>query len=217
LIAKSLLTLALLVLLSAPPALAQEVTAEIRTWSGQSLTLKDPTFEVFYTILPSVTAALGGPGLYAPTTPYGFPVPTPQAATGELAQPTPTIGVGSVGFQTGTAMQVAAGTLLPPGPASKQGRRQQEFLTVSRAGAEVHIPVSNLVSLAFTRLPVQGSPLPPYVAPTHFRHGVTAVLADGSQIDGDYVNMGTALLRGATPQGTVDIPWDELESVRFRR
>jgi len=45
----------------------------------------------------------------------------------------------------------------------------------------------------------------------------TAVLSDGSKIEGDYVNLGTALLRGATPQGTIDIPWDEIESIRFRR
>jgi hypothetical protein len=196
------------------PALAQEVTAEIRTWSGQSLTLKDPTFEVFYTILPSVSAALGAPGVYAPA---GFAVPTPPGASGELAQPPATIGVGSVGFQAGTAMSVASGTLLPPGPASKQGRRQQQTLTLSNGGSEIHLPLANLMSLAFMRSLIVSSPLPPYAATTHFRHSVIAVLADGSQIQGDYVNMGTAILRGTTPQGTVDIPWDDLELIRFRR
>jgi hypothetical protein len=214
---KSLLALVVLMLGSAAPVLAQEVTAEIRTWSGRSWTLKDPTFEVFYTILPSVSAALGAPGVYAPAGAPGFAVPTPPGASGEIAQPPATIGVGSVGFQSGTAMSAASGTLLPPGPASKQGRRQQEILTLSSAGSEVHLPVSNLMSLAFTRSLVQGSPLPPYVAPAHFRHAVIAVLADGSQIQGDYVNMGTAILRGTTPQGTIDIPWDDLELVRFRR
>jgi len=213
---KTLLSLAMLVLVPAAPALAQEVTAEVRTWSGRSWTLKDPTFEVFYTILPSVSAALGAPGVYAPAG-TGFAVPTPPGASGELAQPPATIGVGSVGFQAGTAMSVASGTLLPAGPASKQGRRQQEMVTLSSAGSEIHVPVGNLMSLAFTRSLVQGSPLPPYVAPAHFRHAVIAVLADGSQIQGDYVNMGTAILRGTTAQGTIDIPWDDLELVRFRR
>jgi len=213
---KTLLSLAMLVLVPAAPALAQEVTAEVRTWSGRSWTLKDPTFEVFYTILPSVSAALGAPGVYAPAG-TGFAVPTPPGASGELAQPPATIGVGSVGFQAGTAMSVASGTLLPAGPASKQGRRQQEMVTLSSAGSEIHVPVGNLMSLAFTRSLVQGSPLPPYVAPAHFRHAVIAVLADGSQIQGDYVNMGTAILRGTTAQGTIAIPWDDLELVRFRR
>ena len=114
-------------------------------------------------------------------------------------------------------MQAASGTLLPSGQPSKQGRRQQDIVTISRAGADIHVPVSNILSLTFTRRPVQASPLPPYVASTHFRHAVTARLVDGSQIDGDYVNLGTALLRGTTAQGTMDIPWDEIESVTFRR
>ena len=197
-------------------AAAQQVTAEVRTFSGQTVTVSDPTFEIFYTILPAVTAGLGGGGAYAPGTPIA-PVPTGPGVSGELAQPPVTIGVGSVGFQSGTAMSAASGTLLPAGPASKQGRRQQETLTLSSGGSEIHLPVSNLMSLAFTRSLVSASPLPPYVATTHFRHAVIAVLADGSQIQGDYVNMGTAIIRGTTSQGTIDIPWDDLELVRFRR
>jgi hypothetical protein len=211
---KILLSTVMLVL-SSSPAIAQQVTAEIRTWGGQSLTVSDPTFEVFYTIMPSVTAALGGGSPYAAAVPPGGAAGA--AATGELAQPPATIGVGSVGFQAGTAVEAASGTLLPAGPASKQGRRQQDIVTLSRSGAEMHIPVSNLVSLAFTRRAVQASPLPPYASSSHFRHSATAVLVDGSQIEADYVNMGTALLRGTTPQGTIDIPWDDIELVRFRR
>jgi hypothetical protein len=204
-----------LVALVPSPSGAQEVTAEVRTWSGQSLTVKDPTFEVFYTILPSVTSPLGGGGGgYAPNGPGA---PTPPGTSGEIAQPPATIGVGSVGFQAGTAMQAASGTLLPTGPASKQGRRQQDFVRVSRAGTEVAVPVANLMSIVFSRQLVFPSALPPHVAAKHYRHGAVIVLVDGSQIDGDYVNMGTALLRGSTPHGTIDIPWDEIELVRFRR
>ena len=208
---------AALTLLVLGPSLcvAQEVTAEIRTWSGQTLTVKEPTFEVFYTILPSVTAPLGGGGGgYVPAAAGG---PTPPGTSGEIAQAPATIGVGSVGFQSGTAMQAAAGTLLPTGLASKQGRRQQDFMRLSRAGTEVAVPVANLASVLFTRRLVFPSALPPYVASSHYRHAAIAVLVDGSQIESDYVNMGTALLRGSTPQGTIDIPWDEIESVRFRR
>jgi hypothetical protein len=203
-----------LVALVPSPSVAQEVTAEVRTWSGQGLTVKDPSFEVFYTILPSVTSPLGGGGGYAPAGPGA---PTPAGASGEIAQPPATIGVGSVGFQSGTAMQAASGTLLPTGPASKQGRRQQDFVRVTRAGTEVAVPVANVRSIVFTRQLVFPSALPPYIALKHYRHGAVIVLVDGSQIEGDYVNMGTALLRGSTPHGTIDIPWDEIELVRFGR
>jgi hypothetical protein len=208
-----LLVAVVLVALSGSPAVAQQVTAEVRTWSGQSLTLTDATFEVFYTIMPSVTAALGGGGGYAPAIPGA---PTPPGASGELAQPPATIGVGTVGFQSGTAMQAASGTLLPQGPASKQGRRQQEIVTVFRQGVETQVPVANIASLAFTRSDIK-SPLPPYASGAHFRHAVTATLTDGSKIEADYVNLGTALLRGTAPQGRIDIPWDAIESIAFRR
>jgi hypothetical protein len=114
-------------------------------------------------------------------------------------------------------LQAAAGTLLPAGPVSKQGRRQQDFVRLSREGAEVAVPFANIVNLLFTKTLVHPRGLPPYVSQKHYRHAATAVLVDGSKIDGDYVNLGTALLRGATPQGTIDIPWDEIESIRFRR
>lgn len=53
------LGLALLVA-SAIPASAQDVTAEVRTWSGQSLRLSQPSLEVFYTIVPKEEGP-GGP------------------------------------------------------------------------------------------------------------------------------------------------------------
>lgn len=206
-------SLFLLVTLGSSTALAQEVTAEVRTWSGQSWKVTEPTFEIFYTIVPPVTAALGGGGAYAPA------APGPAVTGGEtqLAQPPATIGVGTVGFQAGTSMQVAAGTLLPAGPASKQGRRQQEFITMFRSGVEFHIPVATLRNLIFLRQPVNPSPLPPYASRAHFRHAAAAVLVDGSKVEADYVNLGTAILRGVLPQGTIDIPWDEIETVSFVR
>jgi len=209
------------VALGASPAVAQQVTAEVRTWGGQSFTISEPSFEIFYTILPSITAALGGGGGYAPAG-MGGPgvagapgvVPAPR---GDLSQAPTNIGLGSVGFQSGTASLAASGTLLPEGLPSKQGRRQQDSVRLSRQGVEVHVPVANLSSLVFSRTLIQRSSLPPYAALSHFRHGATAVLADGSQIEGDYVNMGTGVLRGSTPHGVIDIPWDEIESIRFRR
>ena len=44
---------------AASPAVAQDVTAEVRTWSGQSLQLSQPSLEVFYTIVPTEESAGG--------------------------------------------------------------------------------------------------------------------------------------------------------------
>jgi peptidoglycan-associated lipoprotein len=53
------------------------------------------------------------------------------------------------------------------------------------------------------------------VAGTHFRYFATAELVDGSRVEGDYVSLGTTVLRGMTPQGRVDIPWQDIENVSF--
>ena len=77
--------------------------------------------------------------------------------------------------------------------------------------------VSSVAVLAFHRQPVRGSSLPPYVATSHFRYAAKATLTDGSSVEGDYVNLGSAVLRGLTPEGAVDISWHEIEHVRFTR
>ena len=38
-----------------------------------------------------------------------------------------------------------------------------------------------------------------------------------SMVEGDYVNLGTVILRGQTAEGRVDISWEDIESVRFQR
>jgi hypothetical protein len=55
------------------------------------------------------------------------------------------------------------------------------------------------------------------VAATHIRYGADIALADGGRVDADYVNLGTAILRGTTPDGRVDIPWQDIEVLRFAR
>ena len=88
---------------------------------------------------------------------------------------------------------------------------------MSRDGVEVKVPVERLATLTIARQPTPGSSLPPYVSPTHQRYGATAILTDGSRIDADYLNFGTAVLRGMTPQGRVDVPFEHIESIRFTR
>jgi hypothetical protein len=36
-------------------------------------------------------------------------------------------------------------------------------------------------------------------------------------VEADYVNLGTTILRGITSDGRVEIPWHEIETLRFVR
>jgi len=175
------------------PGSAQKLIAEVQTWSGQSWRLTEPTLELFYTIVPEPKepgAALSMPGA-APSAPSGG---------GSAALP---------------------GFLQPLGPAEAPeptpGVRQAESLTLFRNGVAIRVPLASIASLHFSRLPVAGSQLPPYVVPTHFRYAAAAALFDGSRVEGDYVNLGTAVVRGFTAQGRVEIPWVEIENIRFDR
>jgi hypothetical protein len=178
------------------PAAAQEVTAHVRTWTGQTWRLMQPSVELFYTIMP------------------------PPREGGIATTPPAEMITGGVGQNSGARLfgspkEVSA--LLQEGAVPMQGQRQATSVTLSKDGIETRIPLERLTSLLFSRQPVWNGALPPYVVSSHFRYAATAVLTDGSRIEGDYVNLGTALLRGMTPQGRVEIPWQEVESVRFER
>src|SRR5207302_9416061 len=58
---------------AASPAAAQDVTAEVRTWSGQSLQLSQPSLEVFYTIVPREEGPGGGGQQYPGAAAGGSP------------------------------------------------------------------------------------------------------------------------------------------------
>ena len=166
---------------AAVPAVAQDMTAEVRTWAGESWRLTQPSLEVFYTIMPPE----GDKPERVNT------VVTVQATVEDLPK----------------LREQVEGPL--------QGHRQSGVVTLSRGGVETQIPLASIRSLQFFRQPVEKSPLPPYVAAMHFRYAATAVLVDGSRVEADYVNLGTTVLRGMTPEGRVDIPWQEIENVRF--
>jgi len=178
-----------LVTATAGPAAAQSITAEVRTFAGQTYRLTDITLEVLYTIVPPRRDD-AGPAETAPTTGPRTPM------------------------LFGSAAQI--GRFLNGGPDPLQGQRQSEAVTLRKNGVDVQIPLGALDSLSFTRARIV-STLPPYVAAEHYRHAATAVLLDGTRIDGDYVNLGTTFLRGRTPTSRVDIPWQEIETVRFMR
>jgi len=182
--------------IAAGPATAQELTAEVRTWRGESWRLSDAALEVFYTIpAPPAEAAAPATGAMpaSAAAPPGWPTPAP-------ARPSPA----------------------PAGAAAKAqevklGHRAREAVTLHRGGAEIQVPLARIETLVFFRRPVPNSPLPHLLAAAHYHYAGTAVLTDGSRVEGDYVNLGTTILRGMTPQGRVDLPWEEIEVVRFVR
>jgi hypothetical protein len=178
-----------LVTATAGPAAAQSITAEVRTFAGQTYRLTDVSLEVLYTIVPPRNND-AGPAETAPTTGPRTPM------------------------LFGSAAQI--GRFLNGGPDPLQGQRQSETVTLRKNGVDVQVFLAALDSLSFTRTRIV-STLPPYVAPEHYRHAATAVLLDGTRIDGDYVNLGTTFLRGRTSNERVDIPWQDIETMRFSR
>lgn len=174
------------VAIAVAPVAAQEPVAEVRTWSGETLRLSQPSLEVFYTI----------------------PVKGEDAPPSDAASPA------TAPMLFGSATALAGALEKKPEPLS--GQRQAESVTLQKGAVERRIPLLSVASLVFARHPV-ASALPPYIAPTHFRYAATAVLLDGTTVEADYVNLGTTILRGTASDGRVEIPWHEIETLRFVR
>jgi hypothetical protein len=168
----------------------QTLNAEVRTWTGQVYQLADPSLEVLYTIMLPTTDQGAAPSETAPTT--GARTPMLFGSASAISQ------------------------FLDKQPEPLQGHRQRETITLRKDGAEIRLPLASVGVLFFARKPAR-STLPPYLAPDHYRYSATAVLADGSQVEADYVSLGTTFLRGRTAHGRVDIPWHHIEVVRFTR
>ena len=182
-------------------AAAQDVTAEVRTWSGQSWQIAHPSLEVFYTIVSKSQEGGAGGG-------------TGVGQLGGMAQ----LGLGVLGRQYVDPSLLTLNRLFGGQAADAiQGHRQAGEITLYREGMATQIPLASIVRLTFTRQPVQDSSLPPYFADTHIRSGAGAVLTDGTRVEADYVNLGTLIVRGMTPAGRVDIPWQNIQTVEFRR
>jgi hypothetical protein len=195
-----------LLLLGVPAAevFAQDIGAEVRTWSGRSLRLTQASFEIRYTIVPAKGAGGAAPG----GAPGG---PTAGVYAGPLVTGMGGGTSGSIGSLQGFE-QFTSQSAEPI-----QGRRPVDYLNVYQDGVTHHLAVGQIESIAFRRQPVVDSTLPPYVAPEHVLSSAMVTFTDGSTLDGDYVNPGTMLLRGTTPEGRVEIPWQEIETVRFSR
>lgn len=186
------------------PAQAQDVTADVKTWSGQSWRLSQPTLEVFYSIVTKSREQAG-----------------PGAAGSNAMDKVTSFSSLTLGGLTREAVDPSVATLNrffgKSAPDTIQGHRQGQEITAYRGGVATQIPLGNISSVTFRRQPVQDSSLPPYVAATHIRYAADIALADGTRIDADYVNLGTAILRGTTPDGRMDIPWQDIEVLRFAR
>lgn len=189
------------------PAQAQDITADVKTWSGQSWRLSEPSLEVFYTIVskPQEHSASGGAGA--------------SAGSGmDKVTSFNSLSLGGLGRESVDPSLATLGRFFgKTAPDTIQGHRQGQEITAYRGGVATQVPLGNISSITFKRQPVRDSSLPPYVAATHIRHAADIALADGTRIDADYVNLGTAILRGITPDGRMDIPWQDIEVLRFAR
>jgi len=191
------IALGMLLVFAHLPAPAQDVTAQVRTWTGQTWRLSEPWIEVFYTVMPK-------------------PKEGPEALSPPGAAPMGMPGGGETRPEVRGSFQ-SIRQLFDVGPEPQRAQRDLDVLTLSGAGVEVRVPVGQIVSLTISRGLLAESPLPPYVVPTHYRYSAVAQLADGSRVEADYFNFGTAVVRGMTAAGRVEIPFAEIESLRFDR
>jgi hypothetical protein len=189
------------------PAAAQDVTAEVKTWTGQSWRLSQPTLEIFYTIVskPQEQGAPAGAG---------------AGSSGGIDKVTSFTSL-TLGGLSRESVDPSLMTLNrffgKSAPETIQGHRQAQEITTYRGGVATQIPLGSISSITFKREPVRDGSLPPYVAATHIRYAADITLADGGRIAADYVNLGATILRGASVDGRIDIPWQDIEVLTFTR
>ena len=187
------MTAALILVLLVGGAAGQGTTATVRTHQGTSYQVSDPSLEVFYTIGE----------------------PKEKKEEGEKFQPTINVTT-RMTAPGGAGDQPTAGG---PGAEKEEkllrGHSRATEIAVSKDGAETRIGWDRIRAIYFTRKPVPASGLPPYI--THYRYAVSLTLMGGETVEGDYVNLGTTVLRGTTPNGRVDIPWEEIAYLIIER
>jgi len=195
------LLLAAALAMSAGSAAAQDVTATVRTWNGQSWQIAQPSLEVFYTIVSRSQEGTSGGG----------------GSVGQVSGMA-NLGLGLLGRQTADPSLITLNRLFgSQAPDTIQGHRQAQEITVYRGGVATQIAVASIATLAFARQPIQDSSLPPYIANTHVRSTAIVLLTDGTRVEADYVNLGGMLIRGTIPGGRIDSPWQDTQTVEFRR
>jgi hypothetical protein len=189
---------------TASSAPGQDSVAEVQTWGGDTWRIAEPSMDVLYTIVPTPVVDQSG------VQQQGHIAPGGSNQTSMLP-----VGGGPVPTIIGSLRSLSS--VFGRGPEPLRARRAQSTLTLVRDGVEITIPFDRITSLVVQRQHVTGSPLPPYVAGGHVRYSAIAVLSDGSTIEADYVNFGTAMLRGIGPQGHVEIPFEDVRSLKIIR
>ena len=194
----TVVAIAAVMVLLAGSALAQESSANIRTYQGVSTKVADPSLEVFYTI------------------------GEPKGMEGGGSQGSGSQSFGTMINVSSTSSAGAGGDQSAGGGAGKEaallrGHYQANYVTVSSQGVERRLAWDQIRAMRFTRKPVNvtGLQLPPYVP--HYKYAVSVNLMSGEKVEADYVNLGATVVRGSTPGGQVEIPWGEIEHVIFDR
>jgi hypothetical protein len=184
------------------PASGQDVTADVKTWAGQSWRLSQPSLEIFYSIVSKPQESGADTGSEAGKATNFTNLTLGGGLSREAADPS-----------VATLKRLFG----DDAPDTIQGHRQSQEITAYRGGVATQIPLGSIASIAFKRQPVRDSSLPPYLAATHIRYAADITLTDGGRIAADYVNLGSAILRGASVDGRIDIPWQDIEVLSFNR
>ncbi len=185
------------VMFLAGSAPGQDISATIRTYQGVSYKLADPSLEVFYTIGEPKSMQAGASQA------------TGGQSFGSMINITNVSGAGAGGEQPGAGGGAEERLL--------RGHSRATDIMVWRQGVDTRIPLDQIRAMRFARRPVTnvGLRLPPYVP--DYRYSVSVGLVGGGQVEADYVNLGATIVRGTAPNGQVEIPWGEVESIIFER
>src|SRR5262249_62305999 len=136
---------------AASPAAAQDVTAEVRTRSGQPLPLSQPSFEVFYTIVPREEGPGGGAGQSYPGAPAG-------GSPGAMGSGTSTGSL--VGTEISGSIRNLSRLFRDKGPEPLQGNRQAVTVSLTQAGVDARHPPQAINDLGVRPDPVSDRHLP---------------------------------------------------------
>jgi hypothetical protein len=172
-------------------ATAQDVVADVETFRGVTMQISQPYLETLYTVIPTPVVTASG------TAASGTPGGAAQA-------PVTTMG------RTIKETQIGAG------PQPIQARRSQNSVTFVRNGVEMQVPFDRLVAMLVERRPVTMNRMPAYVDPV-MQSTATVTLVDGATIEGASVNFGSAMLRGMSSQGAIELPLEDVKTIRIKR
>jgi hypothetical protein len=178
------------------PVGSQEVVADVETWRGGSVRIVQPSLDVLYTIVPRRQVPGAAP---TPSTGGSGAAGAPGATSGASS------GASMIGFGLSTAPIDVT-----------QSRDRVHTLTFVRDGIETRIPFERIADLVVERRDVASS-LPPYIRPTHAQYSAKAVLTDGSTIDATSVSFGMIILRGTGPQGAIELPLEDVKTLKIKR